>query len=196
MSLDADQIVIPATGHVYVGDANETIPTNISAAVAVSGAAGYNEMGYTTEDGVGFSFGRNTKEIKGWQTGYSLRRLVEDTPTSVTFSLQQFTYTSMRLAMGGGAFSGTTPNFAYEPPEPDFVDERSIIIEAADGDYDYRWIFRRCILSDSVDFSLMRTDPVAFPLTFDVLDSGTAGIKPWLFQTNDPEIGTFALVGT
>ena len=196
MALDADQLVIPGTGHVYVGDANETFPTNISTAVSTSGATGYVELGYTTEAGVGFSFGRTTKEIKSWQSGYTLRRLVTDTPTSVSFSLLQFTYASFRLAMGGGAFSASGSNYSYEPPDPDFVDERSIIVEASDGDYDYRWCFRRCMVSNTVDFNLMRTDPVAFPLKFDVLESGTPGQKPWLFQTNDPEIGQFALVGT
>lgn len=197
MALDADQLVIPGSGHVYVGDANEAFPASISTAVSLSGATGFIELGFTTEAGVGFSFGRVTKEIKSWQSGYPLRRLIQDTPTSVSFSLLQLTFASFRLAMGGGAF-GTSggSNYFYEPPDPDFVDERSIIIEAADGDFNYRWLFRRCVLSDSVDFSLMRTDPVAFPLKFDVLESGTPGQKPWAFQTDDPELGQFALVGT
>ena len=63
------------------------------------------------------------------------------------------------------------------------MDERSIIVEASDGDYGYRWCFRQCMVSDTVDFNLMRTDPVAFPLKFDV--SSPVGQKPWLFQTND-----------
>lgn len=197
MALDADQLVIPGTGHVYVGDANETFPATISSAVTTSGASGFVELGYTTEAGVGFSFGRVTKEIKSWQSGYPLRRLITDTPTSVSFSLLQFTYASFRLAMGGGAFGDAgSSNYYYEPPAADFVDERSIIIEASDGNYDYRWLFRRCVVSDTVDFNLMRTDPVAFPLKFDVLESGTPSQKPWAFQTNDPEIGQFALVGT
>lgn len=197
MALDADQLVIPGTGHVYVGDANESFPTDITTAVSVSGATGFLEMGYTTEAGVGFSFGRVTKEIKSWQSGYPLRRLITDTPTSVSFSLLQLTFASFRLAMGGGAFGTSGANkYYYEPPDADFVDERSIIIEAEDGDYGYRWLFRRCIVSDTVDFNLMRTEPVAMPLKFDVLESGTPGQKPWAFQTNDPELGQFALVGT
>lgn len=197
MALDADQLVIPGTGHVYVGDANETFPATISSAVTTSGASGFVELGYTTEAGVGFSFGRVTKEIKSWQSGYPLRRLITDTPTSVSFSLLQFTYASFRLAMGGGAFGDAgSSNYYYEPPDADFADERSIIIEASDGNYDYRWLFRRCVVSDKVDFNLMRTNPVAFQLKFDVLESGTPSQKPWAFQTNDPEIGQFALVGT
>lgn len=197
MALDADQLVIPGTGHVYVGDANEAFPATIGDAVSTSGATGFVEMGYTTEEGVSFSFGRTTKEIKSWQTGYPLRRLVVDTPTTFGFSLLQVTYASFRLAMGGGAF-GTSggSNYYYEPPDADFIDERSIIIQAEDGDFKYRWLFRRCILTDTVDFSLMRTDPIDLPLRFDVLESSEAGQKPWAFQTNDPEIGQFALVGT
>ena len=87
-------------------------------------------------------------------------------------------------------------NYFYEPPDPDFTDERSLIIEAADGDYNYRWLFRRVMLSDSVNFNLMRTEAITFPLKFDVLESGTPSQKPWAFQTDDPEIGQFALVGT
>ena len=197
MALDADQLVIPGSGHVYVGDANETFPATIGTAVTTSGASGFVELGYTTESGVSFSVGRVTKEIKSWQSGYPLRRLITDTPTTVSFSLLQFTYASFRLAMGGGAIGNAGgSNYFYEPPDPDFADERSLIIEASDGDYDYRWLFRRVMLSDSVNFNLVRTEAIAFPLTFDVLESGTPSQKPWAFQTNDPEIGNFALVGT
>ena len=67
MALDADQLVIPGSGHVYVGDANETFPSTIGTAVTTSGASGFVELGYTTESGVSFSVGRVTKEIKSWQ---------------------------------------------------------------------------------------------------------------------------------
>ena len=73
--------------------------------------------------------------------------------------LLQFTHASFRLAMGGGAIGNAGgSNYFYEPPDPDFADERSLIIEASDGDYDYRWLFRRVMLSDSVNFNLVRTE--------------------------------------
>lgn len=196
MALDPDQLVVTGSGRVYAGTVGvSTVPTNVSAAVDIAGTDGWVELGYTSEAGVSFSFGKDVKEIKGWQSRDPLRQIVTGTPTTVGFELLQINHATLRLALGGGSVTGTTPNFQYAPPPASFVDERAIMIEGLDGDYTYRFIFRRCVVTDKVDLSFVREDPVMLPITLSVLSTDTAE-NPWVMQTNDPEIGSFALVGT
>lgn len=196
MVKDPDQIVVPGTGSIYLGTVGtSTIPTNVSAAIDIAGTDGWVEAGYTTEDGVSFKVGRTTKEIKGWQSLNTLRRIVTGTPTSVGFTFLQMNHATWRAAMGGGSWTGSSPNFKYTPPPANFVDERALIIEGIDGNFTYRAIFRRVMLSDDVEFKFVREDPISLPTMWDVLATDTAE-HPWEFQTNDPEMGDFVLVGT
>lgn len=196
MALDPDQLVVTGSGRVYTGTPGvSTIPTNVSAAIDVAGTDGWVELGYTSESGVSFSFGRDTKEHKGWQSRNPLRQTVTGTPTSFSADLLQINHATLRLALGGGSITGNSPNFQYTPPPASFRDERSFIVEGYDGDYTYRFIFRKGINVATVDLSFVRDDPVMLPIKISVLDDDSAE-NPWLLQTNDPEIGSLALVGT
>lgn len=196
MALDPDQLVVPGSGHVYTGTPGvSTVPTNISAAIDIAGVDGWVELGYTSEDGVGFKFGKETKPIMGWQTRRTLRNIVTGTPTSFGFTLLQQNAATFRLAMGGGSWTGSSPNFQFAPAPAQATDERSFIIESYDGDYTYRFIFREASLSEDVEFDWKADEPFDLPVRFEVLESDLHE-NPWIFQTNDPELGQFALVGT
>lgn len=196
MALDPDQLVVTGSGRVYAGTVGvSTIPTNVSAAIDVAGTDGWVELGYTSEAGVSFSFGRDSKEIKGWQSRNPLRQVVTGTPSSFKCELLQWNHATLRLALGGGSITGSNPNFVYTPPPASFRDERAFIVEGYDGDYTYRFIFRKGLNVATANLSFVREDPVMLPIEVSVLDDDSAE-NPWLLQTNDPEIGQFSLVGT
>ena len=196
MALDPDQLVVTGSGRVYVGTVTaSTIPTNVSAAIDLAGTDGWAEAGYVSEAGITFSFGRETKEIKGWQSRNPLREVVLATPSSFKCELLQWNHVTMRLALGGGSITGSNPNFQYAPPPASFRDERAFIIEGYDGDYTYRWIFKKGLNSATAEFSFVRENPVGLPVEIKILDDDTTE-NPYIFQTNDPEIGQFSLVGT
>jgi hypothetical protein len=196
MALDPDQIVVAGSGRVYTGTVGvSTIPTNVSAAIDIAGTDGWVELGYTSEKGVAFSFGRDAKEIKGWQSRNPLRQVITGTPSTFKCELLQINHATLRLARGGGSVTGSNPNFNYTPPPASFRDERSFIVEAYDGDYTYRFIFRKGLNVAAAEFSFVREDPTMLPIEISILDDDTSE-NPWGMQTNDPEIGQFALVGT
>ena len=196
MALDPDQLVVTGSGRVYTGTVGvSTIPTNISAAIDTAGTDGWVELGYVSESGVTFSFGRDVKEIKGWQSRNTLRQVVTGTPTTFSCELLQWNHATLRLALGGGSITGTNPNFNFIPPPASFRDERAFIVEGTDGDYSYRFIFRKGINVATAEMSFVREDPVMLPIEISILDDDAAE-WPWGLQTNDPEIGTFSLVGT
>ena len=116
MALDPDQLVVTGSGRVYAGTVGvSTIPTNVSAAIDVAGTDGWVELGYTSEAGVSFSFGRDSKEIKGWQSRNPLRQVVTGTPSSFKCELLQWNHATLRLALGGGSITGSNPNFSVHP---------------------------------------------------------------------------------
>ena len=196
MALDPDQLVVTGSGRVYTGTVGtSTIPTNVSAAIDTAGTDGWVDLGYTSEAGVSFSFGRDTTEHKGWQSRNALRRTVTGTPSSFSCELLQINHATLRLALGGGSVTGSSPNFEYTPPPANFRDERAFIVEGYDGDYTYRFIFDKGINIATADFSFVRENPVMLPIEISILDDDTSE-NPWRLQTNDPEIGSFALVGT
>lgn len=196
MALDPDQLVVTGSGRIYTGTPGvSTTPANISTAIDTAGVDGWVELGYTSESGVSFSFGRETKEIKGWQSRQTLREVVTGTPSSFKCELLQINHATLRLALGGGSVSGSSPNFAYNPPPANYRDERSFIVEGYDGVYTYRFIFLKGLNIAPAELSFVREDPVMLPIEIKILEDDSVE-NPWGLQTNDPEIGQFPLVGT
>lgn len=196
MALDPDQLVVAGSGRVYTGTPGvSTVPANVSAAIDIAGVDGWVELGYTSEAGVSFSFGRDTTEIKGWQSRNPLRQVVTGTPSSFSCELLQINHATLRLALGGGSVTGNSPNFQYTPPMPGERDERAFIVEGYDGAFTYRFIFRKGINVATAEMSFVRENPMMLPIEISILDDDTTE-NPWALQTNDPEIGQLALVGT
>lgn len=187
MALESSEVRVTGTGHVYVAPVGTAFPTDIS--TAVSHAAGWRELGYVSEEGARFSFGREVNEIMAWQSFDPLRLVVTAVPKQVQFDLMQWNQFTVSLALGGGTFTEpTSGNYLYEPPAEDFIDERALIIEGTDGDYDYRFCYRKSVNMEGVDFAFVRENPVLFPVTMRIL-AADAGAKSFLLQTNDPNIG-------
>ena len=56
-----------------------------------------------------------------------------------------------------------------EPAPSSFIDERALIVEFEDGAEKVRFIGYRVMVSEAVEFTLVNTAGLAFPLTFSVL---------------------------
>lgn len=188
----ADEVRVTGAGHIYVADVDTPFPTNISAEVDLDDWA---ELGYVSEAGARFSFGREINNIMAWQKFDPIRKVVTALPKSVAFDLMQWNQHTVKLALGGGTVSGTTPNFEYEPPAESFLDQRALIIEGIDGDFSYRFCYRKALNESGVDFAFVRADPVLFPITMGVLAADDDD-PPFIIQTDDPNIGELAEAGS
>jgi hypothetical protein len=183
MPQDVDEIRVGANGAVRAAPLGTAIP----ATPIASPAAGWVDLGLVSEDGVSFKDARTLKEISVWQMFYTARRIITGRDLTVKFVLRQWNRDTVPLAFGGGSVTttaGPPAHYTYEPPDPEVIDERMLMVDWLDGDHDYRLILRRGMVTEDVETKLVRTDPADLPITFGV--NGVAGVKPWSLLTNDP----------
>lgn len=154
--LNAEEVRVALTGHVYYIPPGKTYPTDMSP--VTDGV----DLGYTTEDGVAFSFAKDTEDIMGWQTKDPLRKLVTAEPKSCSFSLRQLSRDTWLSTMGGTITKNADDSYLWEPDEGKQL-EGAIIVEFVDGAKSARFGFRRAAQTAAVEFNLVRNDAINLP---------------------------------
>lgn len=185
MAIDGSEVRVAGAGHVYVAPKGTALPTDLSALDSK-----YVDLGYVTEDGVAFSFGREVEDLNAWQ-GDKIRTLSTKEPATVAFALMQTNATIMTVAYGGGEITeqGTAPNktYTFTPPKSGTNTERILVIEFSDGaDITYRYVIPRSQIEGNVDYTLTRAGALTYPLTMGILDNGDAA--KFTIISNDPHM--------
>ena len=179
MANDAENLVVAGTGRVLVAAVGTTAPTTLSGAYA----AGWSELGYTTEDGVAFSDSKSSEDIRSWQSFNPTRTIITARDTQVTFSLQEWNLTTVPFAFGGGAVTEPSAGiFLFTPADAGDVDERALSVEWTDGSEIFRLIIPRGVVTDATEVNLTKTEVARLPVTYKVL--GTDGSAPWTLLSN------------
>lgn len=170
MAITADEVRVAGAGRVWVAPASSTLPTDSTTALD----AAFVDLGYVTEDGVSFSFSRETENLNAWQ-GDKLRVLSTEEPAEVSFALMQSNYDILPIALGGGTVTepvADSGEFKYTPPAKGTNTERTMVIEFNDGEsIHYRYVLPRVQIEGEVSFTLQRGEALTYPLTFGVLDA-------------------------
>ena len=185
MALDSDEVVVGASGAVYVAPVGTTGPSDIETALDAAFVSGH--LGYVSEDGVEITPGMDMAEIPAWQSFYAVRRIVTGRSMEIGFSLLQWNQESIKLAFGGGSFAttaGPPAYYTYTPPAPEDLDYRALVIAWEDDTKSYRLHIPKALVTDAGSLSLTRTDAAALDLTFSLV--ATDGSNPYTFITNDP----------
>lgn len=178
MALNSAEVRVAGTGHVYVAPSGTALPTDASAALGAS----WKDLGYVSEDGVAFKFGRETQDLNAWQ-GDKVRVITLREPKTVEFALMQSNSDVLTAAFGGGAVtSPSTGEYKFTPAAAGSNAERALVIEFVDGGITYRYAFARVQVEGDVSFTLTRGGAVTYPITFGVLASDPA----YEILTNDP----------
>ena len=159
MPVDADETFIGATGRIYVGAVGSTPPTNATS----SPDAAFFDLGYVSEDGPALTPAKTSEALMGWQSFFQLRRFVTGIDFSVTFALLQHNQETIKLAMGGGTWTGTTQ---FTPADPSTLDERALILDVQDGSRTHRWYFPKGIITDTGEIRYNRAGGAMFTLTY------------------------------
>lgn len=189
MARNPDQIVVGASGDVYVAPTATAAPTD--PITTLPGA--WIKLGLITENGIEQTPSTESNDIMAWQSFYPVRSVVTSRGFTIGFGLLQWSRTTFPFAMGGGTVT-TVPEDAgppvvpafhkYVPPAPQNRDERSMVVEWQDGTKNYRLVIPRGEVSDLGTSNLVKSDASALPVTFKVL-GGDVG-DPWYLLTNDP----------
>lgn len=182
MAKDATRVRVALTGSIWVADEGTTIPADVEKAPG----AGFTDLGYTSEDGVTFTIGRETTDIAGWQTRDPLRRLLTAEPKTVAFTLRQLERATLLSTLGGTVTeTGTgTGLYRWEPDEGE-IPTKVLLIDFEDGDYRYRFGFRRAQNLAAVEMQLVGNAAVDLPNEWSALAAGGT-TKSWFIDTNDP----------
>lgn len=183
MAQDSDEVVVGASGDIYVAPVGTALPATPTASL---NAAFTDSLGYLTDDGVSWAPNFEVNQIPAWQSFYPIRTIITGRNITVGFSLMQWNTDTVRLAFGGGEVTEPSDNvFKYTPPDASELDERTLVLDWADGDKDYRLVVPKGLVSDLGETNLTRTDAGVLPITF-TINAPPAGEDPWFLLTNDP----------
>ena len=187
MTQESSEVRAFGTGRVLVAAVGGTEPADITANFS---HAVWTELGHLSEAGPQFSFGKARNPVVSWQSfPRPVRNLKGASPETVKFDLLQWNRHSIQLAFGGGTWStDTTGAYRFTPPADEDVDYRALAVELVDGDYTYRFLFRKVENQAPANFAAVATGLSPFPIEAVVLepDSGS----PWVIQTDDPNTTT------
>lgn len=168
--------------NIYVSDAEPSFPTDAETTISTSVFA---SLGFCTTDGVRPKFGREEKDIFAHQSLDPVRSLTTGAPKSLEVDLMQTNRRIFQVAMGGGTFTedAGVGTVTYSPPDDDVNTERGLLVEFIDGDFVYRFCYRRVKQIKEVVYAAKRDDAAMWPLEFKVLKPTTG--TSWFFQSND-----------
>lgn len=185
-NLDPDQLVVAGDGLILVAPEGTAFPDDIDDVIDLDLAAAWVDLGYMTESGPRAAFGRNTKDIKAWQSFYALRTLTTETPSRVEFDMRQWNADTMGVAMGGVVITATANGTMLAPQGPSFRDIRQLIVYGIDGDKHYAFCFRRTQNDKELQFPFTREDATALAVGMKVLGPPVGENDAWFMLTDDP----------
>lgn len=184
MANDAREITVGAYGSIHVAQADLVVTPPVDVNTALS-AAIWKHVGFTTDEGATLTDGKDITDISAWQSFYPVRKIVNSRSTTLAFGLLQWNRRNLELALGGTVSANGAGKYVYDPPSPEDLDERAIVLDWSDGDKDYRLFMPRGMVTDNVEINLQRTSAAVLPLTFTATDPG-AGLSVYRIHTNDP----------
>lgn len=187
MALDAGDIRIAAMAHVYMAPVGTTFPAFDEDPDPLD----WSELGYITTDGITIGVSRDIQEIYAMQSLEPVRVIATKVPKTVKFAMMQEGQQQLAIALGGGTWTetGVAPDIVYKyiPPDPSVIDERAIVVQYMDGDYEYRWNFKRSQNREGVEHKLVRDDAASFPVTMQVL-APLDESEAFYIESNDPAL--------
>ena len=177
---DVDEILVGASGDVFVAPVGTTAPTDPTSSFSGS----WTKIGLISENGVTVTDTKTMVIVPAWQLFYPARRIISARDFTASFALRQWSGTAIKFAFGGGTIAGNK----YTPAAPDFIDERAMGVDWADGSKHYRLILPRGMVVDNVATQLHRAAAADLPITFGII--GSAGVDPWVLYSDDPSFAS------
>ncbi len=186
MSNTASEIMVGASGQVYVAPVGTVGPTTATAPLDVA----WKDLGFLTEDGVEFDPGIDLNEIMAWQAQYAVRKDIVGRTLNLGFTMLQWNEQTLPFALGGAkvvAVTAGTPavtTFTLTPSADGATDQRAMLVEWRDGTKNYRLHVIKGTVDDLGGFTLAKSDASGLEVTYSVQAETSAA--PWVLITDDP----------
>jgi len=180
MAANASEVVVGSGGKIYIAPVGTPEPNTPTEALNVA----YKDLGYISEDGVSASFSVSVEDINAFQSLLPIRKVVTGRTADLSFTCRQWNADTFNLALGGGTFDTSGPNYLFYPPaNGDSLAEHAVVVEWNDGTKNYRLIVRRAVVTDSVETQIVRNAAADLPITLSVL--GSEATDAWYLLTDD-----------
>jgi hypothetical protein len=174
------EVVVGATGKIYVGPTSATAPTNINSPLVTP----WVELGFVSEDGAKLTDAKTIENIGAWQSFYPIRRILTAREFMVDFAMRQWNQDNVPFAFGGGSVVNNSGGWKFTPPDPSTIDERSLTLTWADGIKRYMLYVPRGIATANTEAQLQRTSPADLAISFSALSDGVT--SAYTLFTDDP----------
>jgi hypothetical protein len=172
----ANELVIANDGQAFFAPVGTPLPVPGDDPTAALDKA-FVGAGWITDNGAALNVGSTVVDINAWQTRNAIRR--EKTAQEITciWAMQQWNESNIVLAFGGGEVVDEGEGlFSYKfPKSSDPLDERSLVMDAIDGENHLRFVFPRGNVTDAVEAKFARGAASELPITFKVLEPAEGG---------------------
>ena len=172
------EVVVGATGKIYVGPTSATAPTNINSPLVTP----WVELGFVSEDGAKLTDAKTIENIGAWQSFYPVRILETARMAKAAFALEQWNTATLSLAAGGGTVSTAGTGKKFTPHAAGTISEWSIVIDLTDGAITDRFVIPKCMVTSALESQHNRTDLALMPVEVEAI--GVNGVDAWLFYSN------------
>lgn len=156
MPLDPDNVRVALTGAVYTAPKGTTQPGDALDAWPT----GWVDLGWISDDGVTESYNDDTTEIKAWQGGTTVRRVISASEATLKFVCIETKPDVLELFHKGSVVTGGGID-VYAPT----ADERAFGLDVIDGDTHLRLIIARGEVTERADVVYKSDQAVGYEMT-------------------------------
>jgi hypothetical protein len=173
------EIRVAGVGHVYVAPVGTAAPADFTV-----GWTGWEDLGYTTQDGVKVVKKDKLDPVETWQAVAPVRLVHAQRDLSLKFTLLQVNTDTLPFFFGGGTLD---PKTGYTVSGLPHIDERALGIEFSDGpSITHRIVVPRGAVTETEDTSITRTTPIKLGITFVALLGANGSLANWSMNTITP----------
>ncbi|MEU5160459.1 hypothetical protein AB0G74_12720 [Streptomyces sp. NPDC020875] len=183
MALNANAVRVAITGAAYVAPAKTVMPTDST----TNWPAAAVDIGWISDDGITESNSAESSEIKGWQGGQTVRKVISSSEMTFSFTCIETSKTVLELYHKGSKVVTATGKhaLAIKAPGPD---RRAYGFDVIDGTSHIRVVIPDGEVTETGDITYKGDEAVAYEITVTAYPGpdGTVAIK----YSNDPAWGS------
>lgn len=182
MPLNANAVRVAVTGAAYTAPKGTTAPTDSTSPWPAAAV----DVGWISDDGITESNSADSTEIKGWQGGQTVRKVISSSEMTFSFTAIETSKTVLELYHKGSKVITTSGKsvLAVKAPMPD---RRMFGFDVIDGSSHIRIVIPDGEVTETGDITYKSDEALAYELTITAYPGpdGTVAIK----YSDDPAWG-------
>lgn len=183
MTLNANAVRVAVTGAAYVAPPKATLPTDATSPWHTA----FTDIGWISDDGITESNSADSTEIKGWQGGATVRKVISSSEMTFKLTAIETSKTVLELYHKGSKVVTTSGKsvLAVKAPGPD---RRTFGFDVIDGSSHIRIVIPDGEVTETGDITYKGDEALSYELTITAYPGadGTVAIK----YSDDPAWGS------